>query len=139
MSIKKRKIKNNLIREIKIFFLSVIIISVLSGGAFVYFYVLSPNKNAVISPLVVQNLNHSSNNSFEAMLEKNNIPFSSVHVASDSSYVVILKSGGEVIMSPNKNVQNQISSLQLILSRLTIEGKQFKSLDLRYDKPVVVF
>lgn len=73
------------------------------------------------------------------LLQESGIAFTSVESANDSSYLVNLKDGGQVIITQNKNVQNQISSLQLILSRLTIEGKRFKSLDFRYDKPVVLF
>lgn len=65
------------------------------------------------------------------------IYFNSIRRASDSSYLVDLEEGGIVIMSPSKNVKDQISSLQLILSRLTIEGKRVKIIDFRYDRPIV--
>jgi len=52
---------------------------------------------------------------------------------------VELRDGGELILSSKKDLENQLSSLQLILSRLTIEGKKLKKLDFRYDNPVVSF
>lgn len=77
--------------------------------------------------------------SLQSLLYKNNVPFSDIKVASDSSYLITLKDGSEVNFSSKKDVSSQISSLQLILSRLTIEGKKFKRLDLRFDKPIIEF
>jgi hypothetical protein len=56
----------------------------------------------------------------------------------DDGYIVTLKSGEKVLFSKKKPLDEQISSLQLISSRLTIEGKQFSQLDLRFDRPVLV-
>ena len=52
--------------------------------------------------------------------------------------IVFLESGEKVIISKKKILDSQISSLQLISSRFTIEGKHFVSLDLRFDRPVLV-
>lgn len=76
----------------------------------------------------------------ESLLEKEKIIFISVSLEKDNSLSIKLKDGGEVILSSKKDIQTQISSLQLILSRLTIEeGKKLKSLDFRFDSPVVSF
>ncbi len=110
---------------------------VLLGIVYLVFSLFFSQKQLFISPLALQkNIKH---NQIDEMLEKSGIAFTSVESAKDSTYLVNLKDGGQVIITQNKNVQNQISSLQLILSRLTIEGKRFKSLDFRYDKPVVLF
>jgi cell division septal protein FtsQ len=77
--------------------------------------------------------------SLESALYKKNISFASVNINSDGSFTVELKEGGEIILSAKKDLDNQLSSLQLILSRLTIEGKKLKKLDFRYDNPVVSF
>ena len=74
----------------------------------------------------------------EALLRKNNIQFSSISF-SQGFFVIKLSLGEEVFIAPSKNLELQISSLQLILSRLTIEGKKFSRLDFRFDKPVVSF
>ena len=92
------------------------------------------SKTPFVSPL-----SKTTGESFEKKLSKANIPFASISVASDSSFLIFLKDGSEVNLSDKKNIQKQISSLQLILSRLTIEGKRFKRLDLRFDKPIIVF
>src|ERR1035437_5676367 len=137
MSIKKRKIKTRFFQQIKIFFIALMAMFVLLGIVYLIFTLFFPQKQLFISPLALQkNTNH---NQIDDLLQKSGIAFTSVESAKDSSYLVNLKDGGQVIITQNKNVQNQISSLQLILSRLTIEGKRFKSLDFRYDKPVVLF
>jgi len=137
MSIKKRKIKTRFFQQIKIFLIALMGIFVFFGVVYLIFFFLFPQKQLFISPLALQkNVNR---NQIDDLLEKSGIAFTSVQNAKDSTYLVNLKDGGQVIITQNKNVQNQISSLQLILSRLTIEGKRFKSLDFRYDKPVVVF
>lgn len=53
-------------------------------------------------------------------------------------YTVLLKTGEKIILSKKKSLTAQISSLQLISSRFTIEGKHFVSLDFRFDRPVLV-
>lgn len=71
-------------------------------------------------------------------LSKNNIAFSYVSFA-DSSYLILLSGGEEILFSQKKKIDEQVASLQLVLSRLTIEGKRFRRLDFRFDKPVITF
>lgn len=72
-----------------------------------------------------------------AKLKKNNISFASISSFSEGGFFIKLGAGEEIILSSQKNIDVQISSLQLILSRLTIEGKRFSRLDFRFDKPVI--
>lgn len=137
MSIKKRKIKTRFFQQVKIFFIALMGMFILLGIVYLIFFLSFPKKQLFISPLALQKTTYR--NQIDEMLQKSEIAFTSVESAKDSTYLVNLKDGGQVIITQNKNVQNQISSLQLILSRLTIEGKRFKSLDFRYDKPVVLF
>ena len=137
MSIKKRKIKTRFFQQIKIFFIALMGMFVLLGAIYLIFSLFFPQKQLFISPLSLQK--NENRNQINDLLQKSGIPFASVENGNDSTYLVNLKDGGQVIIAQDKNVQNQISSLQLILSRLTIEGKRFKSLDFRYDKPVVLF
>jgi hypothetical protein len=58
---------------------------------------------------------------------------------SNNTFIVETDEGAKIIFGANRNLYSQISSLQLIVSRLTMEGKRFTHLDLRYDKPVVTF
>ena len=137
MSIKKRKIKNKFFQQIKIFFIALIGMLALLGFVYSVFTFFIPQKQLFISPLALQK--NIKRNQIDVLLQKSGIQFASVENAKDSTYLVNLKDGGQVIITQDKNIENQISSLQLILSRLTIEGKRFKSLDFRYDKPVVLF
>lgn len=74
----------------------------------------------------------------ELLLARYRIDFVSVHYQKDKTYTVFLKNGGEVILSSKKDLTSQVSSLQLLINRLTIEGKSFKRLDLRFTNPVIV-
>ncbi len=103
------------------------------------FILLSPYviSNPLISPLPINSKTNKTD--IKSLLEKQKISISSFSVATDSSYLVSLSDGGIVIFSASKDLTEQARSLQIILSRLTIEGKKFKSLDFRFDKPVVSF
>lgn len=82
-------------------------------------------------------------NSFQSRvkdgLEKANIKFTQAVSNSDGSQKIKLKDGSEIIFSYNKDLNRQIASLQLLLSRLTIEDKKLKTLDFRFASPVVSF
>ncbi len=70
-------------------------------------------------------------------LRKKQIVFQSVEKQSDS-YVITLADDSKVTFSAQKDIMAQIASLQYILSHLTMEGRQFSSLDLRFAQPVIV-
>lgn len=48
-------------------------------------------------------------------------------------------SGGTKILLKTEKIAQQVSSLQLMLSRFKIEGRIPKKIDLRFEKPIVVF
>lgn len=110
-----------------------IIFSVVAASASYMF----ARRTEVVSPLAKKTSYNPD--SIEGQLSKNNIQFSEIKIATDSSYLISLKDEGVVNLSNNKDIQEQITSLQLILARLTIEGKKFKRLDLRFDKPIILF
>ena len=43
-----------------------------------------------------------------------------------------------VLFNSQKEIENQLDSLQFISSRSKMEGKQVKKIDLRFDKPIIV-
>ena len=94
-------------------------------------------KVTFISPIAKNKV--LQNYPLENLLQKQKISYLSTSLSSDGSTIIMLKDGGEVILSSKKDIGSQISSLQLILSRLTIEGKRLKILDFRFDNPVVSF
>ncbi|HEV2340108.1 MAG TPA: hypothetical protein VGT05_05155 [Patescibacteria group bacterium] len=70
-------------------------------------------------------------------LQNAHIVYQNVTVTTDNSVTISLQNNETVILSLNKNIDQQIASLQLTIANLTIEGKQFKRLDFRFDKPVL--
>lgn len=96
-------------------------------------------KKKVISPVVQNIIKQDLTGELKILFDKNNIGFSSIEIASDSSYLITLKDGSEVFFSSSKSMPSQISSLQFLLGRLTIEGKRVSRLDFRFDKPIIVY
>lgn len=111
----------------------------ISASLFSYYWF---TKTLFISPLPnrsLDNLNPLTTEELKTLLKKGNIAFSEVKSSTGSSILVTLKDGNDVLFSAKKSLGEQVSSLQLILSRLTIEGKRFKNLDLRFEKPTVAY
>jgi len=67
-------------------------------------------------------------NLLEPKIAKINFPY---------SLDIWLRDGRRVVFSLKKEAQIQIESLQFILSRSKIEGREIKKIDLRFDKPVI--
>ena len=55
-----------------------------------------------------------------------------------NTYKIILENNAEVVLSSQKDLKTQLSSLQFILRRLTMEDRRFTRLDLSFDKPIIV-
>ncbi len=91
-----------------------------------------------LSP-VVSITDYRKANEVQMLLDKKNIPYVKINTDSDTLTTVDIKDSGKVYLSTKGDLLKQISSLQLVLSKLTIEGKRFKSLDFRFDKPVINF
>jgi hypothetical protein len=129
--LKKEKFK---IKIKLVFAVLVVLLITAIGLEFFYFNFV---KVSIISPLAKSKLSKLTN--LENELTQKKIPFANVIVGSNDSYTVNLLDGGEVILSSKKEIGSQLSSLQLMLSKLTIEGKKLKVLDFRFDNPVVTF
>jgi len=123
--------------RVRILFLMLLFLSLSIVAAEYLLLNFSFGRAVFISPLA--KVNQSKVASLESELDKKKIAFFSAGLNSDGSYTVELNEGGEVILSAQKDLDSQLSSLQLILSRLTIEGKKLKKLDFRFDNPVVSF
>jgi hypothetical protein len=114
--------------------LFIVLLIILCGLGFVY---LNFGKVSLISPLAQNKASKIA--VVEELFSKDKIGLANITSSSDGSFVANLASGEEVILSSKKDIGSQLSSLQLILSRLTIEGKKLKVLDFRFDNPVVTF
>lgn len=102
------------------------------------------HKQALIKPLptlAIQNPVAIENaaSALEKLLSAGNISYTSIQIASNSSVLITLKTGEQILFDETKKLDEQITSLQLIMRQLTIEGKRFTRIDLRFDNPVVSF
>ncbi len=139
----RRTIKKR--RGRKIFFLISIIFLfflIISSAVTVYI-IFGQNKELFVSPQPrsrqLEMLGDSGTKQLERALVKKGIAFESVTISSESAYIIRLRTGEEILMSKTRGLKEQVSSLQVILPRLTMEDKRFTRLDLRFDKPVIVF
>ena len=131
MNRRKNKRKKNIVRV----FLALFLLTFLLLGLFFIF--LTTYKTVLINPLALKKTGQIVNIS-KSLINKN-ISFSKIEQNNDLSYKVFMKDNGVVFLSQKKDLLMQIDSLQLIANRLTIEGKRFKSLDFRFDKPVITY
>ena len=131
-----RKIK----RKCRSFFikiaLPILVLLILSALLLYFLPTLSLFKKPIISPLAKNKSSQTPN--LETLLKNAKVPFVSISQSADY-YIVMLSDGGQIFISSKKDLTSQISSLQLIFNRLTIEGKRIKSLDFRFYKPIIKF
>ncbi|OGH24833.1 MAG: hypothetical protein A3B47_00055 [Candidatus Levybacteria bacterium RIFCSPLOWO2_01_FULL_39_24] len=92
-------------------------------------------KPLFISPVGKININRAE---VEKILKNNHVSFSKI-ISENNSYLVDISNNGQVRLSLDKDIGQQISSLQRILIQLTIEGKPFKSIDFRFAEPIISF
>jgi hypothetical protein len=72
----------------------------------------------------------------KTLLSQKNIDYTRIQV-NGNEYIIFLPNGSRVILSTQKGLYPQISSLQYILAHLTMEGRRFSILDERFDNPVI--
>ena len=118
-------------------------VSAIAVGTFLLLTV-EMSRPLFVSPLASMKFAQASqtDNKIETLrkeLKKGQIEFTSVEKTKEATYIVQLKQGGTVTFSAQKDIIAQIASLQFILSHLTMEGREFSKLDLRFEKPVIVF
>jgi hypothetical protein len=136
-----RKRKREFRRVLGMGLIILLALSLLGAGGY-YLVVLKFKKPLYVSPLSMKPLNVAEEDPLHVLekgLKQKNIDVVEIKTSSDSAYLVTLKDGGVVTFSSQKDILSQISSLQFILARLTMEGREVSTLDLRFSKPVVVF
>ena len=127
----------------KIILISVVLCTtlVLSAGGLYYFFVLRTQMPHSVLGEHTHILTSEASDVFYSQLqeglEKDQINYTTLTKGNDL-YVLTLQNGGKVTFSSQKDIMMQIASLQYILSHLTMEGREFSSLDLRFDQPVIV-
>lgn len=131
MSIKPRNRRP--LRKKLLAYVFLLILFILLGFCINLFFI---SKNSqFISPLGKNNLDSIN---LEKILREKDILFSTVTI-SGSSYAINIPNNGQVKFSQEKDIAKQVSSLQRILKELTIEGKPFKSIDFRFNEPIIIF
>jgi hypothetical protein len=126
----------------------ILLLSLLSGGIGVVCVILGmivlSYEPTFISPLPflrslgIASAPDADKKRIETFLKTQNIDYKDISLSGKTTYVVKITDNGNAYITTNKDVSEQLSSLQRIHSRLTMEGKKFTRLDLRYDKPVIV-
>jgi len=102
------------------------------------------DEPAFISPLPLLRSLGLSNDSdtvikqIDTFMKSQNISYKDISLSGKTTYIVRVSDNEKVYITSNKNLSKQLSSLQVIHSRLTMEGKKYSRLDLRYDKPVIL-
>ena len=138
MFVSKRLLKKDKIKKkhTTLIFVLIVVLLLLAGIKLIYLN-FSFGKVTFISPVAKDTI--SKITFLEKLLDQDGILITNINTEADGSLRLHLKDGGEVILSSKKDLRSQISSLQLILSRLTIEGKKLKVLDFRFNRPVISF
>lgn len=121
----------------KNFSVFLILLGLLLITASLFYFAFLEEKQLYINPLSYDQT--SKNSEIEKNLKEKNISFKTIVTTKDLNYIIRLDDQREVILDSKKDIVGQLSSLQLIISQLTIEGKMFKSLDFRYQKPIIKF
>lgn len=136
--------KRKLRKLFSVFFRSFIVFVFFLVILLALYFKLSSNKGGFISPIPkyffgtkTDVVSTDEQAKIKSLLEKENFNIDTIQTATDSSILVTTKEGQEFIFSPVKDLSEQVASLQAVITRLTIEGKRIKRVDLRFDNPVI--
>lgn len=132
---KTKKQKKEAFRKIR--GVNFVFIGLLMIAASLFFTAFLEKPDPIISPLSKNQT--STVIGIEKSLKSKNIEYKKVELAPDLNYVITLSGNEAVTIASKKDIEHQLSSLQLIISQLKIEGKAFKSLDFRFEKPIISF
>ncbi|HWY79505.1 MAG TPA: hypothetical protein VNW29_04045 [Candidatus Sulfotelmatobacter sp.] len=137
-----RKRKRFIKQIILLFIVLLIFVIVISSIAY-YLFAIKFKKPLYVSPLPIE-MHYTQVDPGVKLVEllkkglkKDQIEYTAIS-RENGSFIVTLQNGEKVTFSSQKDIMSQIASLQYILSHLTMEGRQFSSLDLRFDKPVIM-
>lgn len=140
----KIKTKRNNKKRLIAFYGLILGSSIFFAGGIAFLLYMQQQEPVIISPIDnVKALSAGQHDDeqvkiIEKALRDKSILYSDI-ATKDSLYIVRLENGGEVTLSAKKDIIAQISSLHFILTRLTMEGRQFQRLDLQFDKPIIIF
>lgn len=144
-NIRKTIIKRKSVKIIKKIYTFLIIFIICFFVIGIIYIIKILNKTTIVSPSIHAinknlslNLDNNQINNIEQIFNKDHLQYLSVNKTS-FGYLILLNQNTKVYFSDQKNLNLQITSLQVIQSHFTIEGKVPKSVDFRFDQPVVSF
>lgn len=82
-------------------------------------------------------VNDASEDQLKQALATQGVSYTSIALSTDGAYIVQVNSYITAIFSPKKDIFTQVSSLQRITNRFTIDMKKAYQIDFRYDTPVI--
>ncbi|HVZ58867.1 MAG TPA: hypothetical protein VG935_03910 [Patescibacteria group bacterium] len=82
--------------------------------------------------------NDDQTKQIQTFLHEHMIDVEKIQTLSPTIYQITTTDGGVILLTSAKSLSDQLSSLQRITSSLTMEGKKFVRLDLRFAKPIIV-
>jgi cell division septal protein FtsQ len=74
-----------------------------------------------------------------AKIKEINLTALTIDIKGQDMLVFNLITGQQVVFSSSKDIDTQDYQLELIIKQFKIEGKEFKKIDLRFDKPIISF
>lgn len=89
-------------------------------------------------PLQADDETKATKKDIEKILKEKKIEYENIEQIKSGIYTFDVVGHGEVTLNAKKDLYAQLSSLQVILVRLTMEGKKFERLDVRFDRPIIV-
>jgi hypothetical protein len=129
-------------KRIKLLIFLALFLLTLGLSVFAFFYFKSAGSSGLISPIpsgydiATAASGDNSTEELRKKLDEKDIEHDKI-LKKDNAYIINLKNDSVVVIARDKDIDSQISSLQFILTRLTMEGRTFESLDLRYNKPII--
>lgn len=114
-----------------------IFLGLLIIASMLFFLAFLEKEEPIINPLSKDQT--SSGRIISKTLKDHKIKYKDLETTKDLKYKIKFEDNAEAIIDPKKDIESQITSLQLILSQLKIEGKAFKRLDFSYQKPIISF
>jgi len=137
----RRRKKNR--KKVFIIVLSILLVVVVLFGATMIANYLShffPKFNSSKNEKILSPIDSTGSTSLSRAIADKNIKITNLEIATDSGILNgKIVNGPLVYFSQSENVDIQASTLQLILSRLTIDAKKPILIDLRFKKPIVKF
>ena len=123
--------------------LTMVILFVVTYVVCVAIFLLTAKKPGILSPIFGSLRDMLSPTTAVATVKtlchEDTIACTNVVLQDPTTIVITLDNGATVYIATQKDLKKQLASLQQVISQLTIKGKQFKTLDFRFDHIIVSF